>query len=163
MGAGGFLPAFNFGDSSDLESTLQQMQVPTNAKKDRPLSSQSSASIYANADFNASAPALHDRTNSSSNNKATAPSMGLRSATVPLTKNSKKLTFAANLSVYHTFSPSAYDRRSEPATCNRLTPVLAQRIKEELNSYKMEEMEVHPTSRVQYVAMSHNASQRFVS
>lgn len=45
-----------------------------------------------------------------------------------------------------------YDRRSEPATWSRLTPALAQRIKEELNSYKMEEMEVHTSSRIQYVS-----------
>jgi len=41
-----------------------------------------------------------------------------------------------------------YDRRSEPATWSRLTPALAQRIKEELNSFKMEEMEVHAASRI---------------
>ncbi|KIK93549.1 hypothetical protein PAXRUDRAFT_828869 [Paxillus rubicundulus Ve08.2h10] len=61
---------------------------------------------------------------------------------------SKKLVFANNLSVYDTFSPTVYDRRSEPATWSRLTPALAQRIKEELNSYKMEEMEVHACSRM---------------
>lgn len=61
----------------------------------------------------------------------------------------KRTTFAANLSIYDTFSASIYDRRCEPATCNRLTPALAQRIKEELNAYKMEEMEVHVASRVQ--------------
>ena len=44
---------------------------------------------------------------------------------------------------------TVYDRRSEPATWSRLTPALAQRIKEELNSYKMEEMEVHASSRIQ--------------
>ncbi|KAF8603130.1 hypothetical protein BDV93DRAFT_442962 [Ceratobasidium sp. AG-I] len=70
-----------------------------------------------------------------------------RSATAP--GRSRRLTFANNLSVYDTFAPSTYDRRSEPATCNRLTPALAQRIKEELNSYKMEEMEVHASSRAQ--------------
>ncbi len=53
--------------------------------------------------------------------------------------------------MYDTFSPLAYDRRSEPATCNQLTPALAQRIKEELNAYKMEEMEVHHSSRAQLV------------
>ncbi|KAJ7719238.1 hypothetical protein DFH07DRAFT_1009707 [Mycena maculata] len=67
-----------------------------------------------------------------------------RAATTP----AKKLAFASNLSVYDTFSASMYDRRSEPATWSRLTPALAQRIKEELNSYKMEEMEVHAASRI---------------
>jgi hypothetical protein len=61
----------------------------------------------------------------------------------------KNISFAATLSIYDTFSSSAYDRRSEPSTANRLTPALAQRIKEELNSYKMEEMEVHSASKIQ--------------
>jgi hypothetical protein len=74
------------------------------------------------------------------------PSLTHRSATAP----AKRLTFANNLSVYDTFSSSVYDRRSEPATWSRLTPALALRIKEELNSYKMEEMEVHAASRIQY-------------
>ncbi len=77
-----------------------------------------------------------------------APTLTHRSATAP---TSKRLAFASNLSVYDTFSASVYDRRSEPATWSRLTPALAQRIKEELNSYKMEEMEVHAASRIQYV------------
>ncbi|KAJ7221974.1 hypothetical protein B0H12DRAFT_1241148 [Mycena haematopus] len=67
-----------------------------------------------------------------------------RAATAPVRK---QLAFASNLSVYDTFSASMYDRRSEPATWSRLTPALAQRIKEELNSYKMEEME-HPILRL---------------
>ncbi|KAF8555928.1 hypothetical protein OG21DRAFT_1483506 [Imleria badia] len=69
-----------------------------------------------------------------------------RSASGPAT--SKKLVFADSLSVYDTFSSTVYDRRSEPATWSRLTPALAQRIKEELNSFKMEEMEVHACSRM---------------
>lgn len=77
-----------------------------------------------------------------------------RSATTP---TSKRLMFAQNLSVYDTFPASVYDRRSEPATWSRLTPALAQRIKEELNSYKMEEMEVHSASRIQYVSYHRSA------
>ena len=75
------------------------------------------------------------------------PTLQHRSATTP----AKRLAFATNLSIYDTFSAAMYDRRSEPATWSRLTPALAQRIKEELNSYKMEEMEVHASSRVQCV------------
>ncbi|KAE9398614.1 hypothetical protein BT96DRAFT_940008 [Gymnopus androsaceus JB14] len=86
---------------------------------------------------NSSAPAL-------STIGSSAPTLTHRSATTP----SKRLAFANNLSVYDTFPPSVYDRRSEPATWSRLTPALAQRIKEELNSYKMEEMEVHAASRI---------------
>ncbi|KAI0075923.1 hypothetical protein K474DRAFT_1676021 [Panus rudis PR-1116 ss-1] len=87
---------------------------------------------------NSSAPALS--TMFSSN----PPTLSHRSATAP----AKRLAFATNLSVYDTFPANVYDRRSEPATWSRLTPALAQRIKEELNSYKMEEMEVHVASRV---------------
>lgn len=86
---------------------------------------------------NSSAPAL-------STIPTTPPTLTHRSATTP----AKRLVFANNLSVYDTFSSAVYDRRSEPATWSRLTPALAQRIKEELNSYKMEEMEVHACSRM---------------
>ncbi|TFK38631.1 hypothetical protein BDQ12DRAFT_722968 [Crucibulum laeve] len=94
-------------------------------------------SIFQHPNLNSSAPVLSSITSS-------APTMTHRSATSP----SKRLAFASNLSVYDTFSASVYDRRSEPATWSRLTPALAQRIKEELNSYKMEEMEVHAASRI---------------
>jgi hypothetical protein len=77
------------------------------------------------------------------NNTATPPN--------PLKAPKRNISFAATLSIYDTFSGSVYDRRSEPSTANRLTPALAQRIKEELNSYKMEEMEVHHASRIQSV------------
>ncbi|PSR71129.1 hypothetical protein PHLCEN_2v12975 [Hermanssonia centrifuga] len=87
---------------------------------------------------NSSAPAL------STMFTASPPTLTHRSATSP----AKRLAFASNLSVYDTFPATVYDRRSEPATWSRLTPALAQRIKEELNSYKMEEMEVHASSRV---------------
>ncbi|KAG8902647.1 hypothetical protein FRB99_004299 [Tulasnella sp. 403] len=143
-GISGLLPALSFeeADSSSLTASLSAFAA--GGGKERPLSGHSSFS-YSNPDFNASAPALAQVNTTAS--QPAPPNMAIRSATVPLTRN-KKLTFAANLSVYHTFSPMVYDRRSEPATCNRLTPALAQRIKEELNSYKMEEMEVHQASRM---------------
>lgn len=90
---------------------------------------------------NSSAPALSTMFN------VHPPTLTHRSQTTP----AKRLAFAANLSVYDTFPATVYDRRSEPATWSRLTPALAQRIKEELNSYKMEEMEVHAASRIQCV------------
>ncbi|KAI9462712.1 hypothetical protein HD554DRAFT_1442366 [Boletus coccyginus] len=88
---------------------------------------------------NSSAPAL-------STIPAVPATLSHRSASGPAI--AKKLVFADSLSVYDTFSSTVYDRRSEPATWSRLTPALAQRIKEELNSYKMEEMEVHACSRM---------------
>jgi hypothetical protein len=103
------------------------------------------SAIFQNPTFNSSAPALSLSLLSASTKSP--PTLTHRSQTAP----PKRLTFASNLSVYDTFPPAVYDRRSEPATWNRLTPALAQRIKEELNSYKMEEMEVHAASRIQCV------------
>ncbi|KAF8150410.1 hypothetical protein K438DRAFT_1779039 [Mycena galopus ATCC 62051] len=96
--------------------------------------------MYNHPALNSSAPAL-TTFGSGPTGVAAVP----RAATAPVRKH---LAFASNLSVYDTFSASMYDRRSEPATWSRLTPALAQRIKEELNSYKMEEMEVHAASRI---------------
>ncbi|EEY22770.1 conserved hypothetical protein [Verticillium alfalfae VaMs.102] len=45
--------------------------------------------------------------------------------------------------IFHDTWPSGeYDRRGDIATCNRLTPMLAQQIKEELNSFKMHDEEI---------------------
>jgi hypothetical protein len=100
----------------------------------------SERTLFNHPNLNSSAPVL-------STMLSTPPTLSHRSATTP----AKRLAFANNLSVYDTFPSSVYDRRSEPATWSRLTPALAQRIKEELNSFKMEEMEVHAASRIQYV------------
>lgn len=80
------------------------------------------------------------------------PLLGVSSSVAPpraaTSPPSKRLTFAANLSVHTTWPPAVYDRRGEAATCSRLTPALAQRIKDELNNYKLQEMEVHQHSRI---------------
>jgi hypothetical protein len=47
------------------------------------------------------------------------------------------ISFSPRLQFYDAWSASDYDRRGDIATCNRLTPMLAQQIKEELNSFKM--------------------------
>ncbi|KAK9417996.1 putative Protein BNI4 [Seiridium unicorne] len=59
----------------------------------------------------------------------------------------RNATFSPRIIFHDTWPPQEYDRRGEIATCNRLTPMLAQQIKEELNSFKME-MEVHETSKI---------------
>ncbi len=96
---------------------------------------------YANAAHNTSAPALSNALSGGKSGKST------RAVTAPV-RVRKNLIWSPECAVYHTFHASEYDRRSEPATCNRLTPQLAQQIKDELNGYKMEEMDVHPSSRV---------------
>lgn len=49
----------------------------------------------------------------------------------------RNATFSPRIVFYDTWPSQEYDRRSEIATCNRLTPMLAQQIKEELNTFKM--------------------------
>ncbi|KAL2181774.1 uncharacterized protein P884DRAFT_190262 [Thermothelomyces heterothallicus CBS 202.75] len=79
-----------------------------------------------------------DSNNNNSNNKAT-----------PGTPQSTKrcTTFSPRIVFFETWPSQEYDRRGDIATCNRLTPMLAQQIKEELNSFKME-MEVHENSKI---------------
>ncbi|KAG5642558.1 hypothetical protein DXG03_002545 [Asterophora parasitica] len=141
------LPPLAFDASLSLESPAKEPSTPTNATHNQnPLAShppEKSNAIFKHPNLNSSAPALSTMT-------STTVLLTHRSTTAP----SKRLVFANNLSVYDTFPASVYDRRSEPATWSRLTPALAQRIKEELNSYKMEEMEVHAASRIQYVSRS---------
>lgn len=75
----------------------------------------------------------------------------------------KGITFSPRIQFHDAWSASDYDRRGDIATCNRLTPILAQQIKEELNTFKMvciclhlaflhvltmsQEMEVHEQSK----------------
>ncbi|KAI0202207.1 hypothetical protein F4808DRAFT_82720 [Astrocystis sublimbata] len=65
----------------------------------------------------------------------------------PQAGHKRNATFSPRIVFHDTWPPGEYDRRGEIATCNRLTPMLAQQIKEELNSFKME-MEVHETSKI---------------
>lgn len=54
----------------------------------------------------------------------------------PVTPN-RNISFSPRIQFHDTWTSGEYDRRGEIATCNRLTPMLAQQIKEELNSFKM--------------------------
>lgn len=49
----------------------------------------------------------------------------------------RNISFSPRIQFYDAWSSTDYDRRGEIATCNRLTPMLAQQIKEELNTFKM--------------------------
>ena len=49
----------------------------------------------------------------------------------------RNISFSNRIQFYDVWSSQEYDRRGDIATCNRLTPMLAQQIKEELNSFKM--------------------------
>ena len=52
----------------------------------------------------------------------------------PQAAQKRNATFSPRLIFHDTWPSQEYDRRGEIATCNRLTPMLAQQIKEELNS-----------------------------
>ncbi|EGE80592.1 hypothetical protein BDDG_03533 [Blastomyces dermatitidis ATCC 18188] len=65
----------------------------------------------------------------------------------PQTVTARNISFSPRIQFHDTWPSGEYDRRGDIATCNRLTPLLAQQIKEELNTFKME-MEVHESSKV---------------
>jgi len=79
-----------------------------------------SQSIYSSPSHNTSAPTL-----SLAAQKTITP----RSMTSPQAR--RRLIWAPECAVYSTYDAGTYDRRSEPATCNRLTPELAVAIKQE--------------------------------
>ena len=62
-----------------------------------------------------------------------------QSKSLPGTPHSlvRNITFSPRIQFHDTWTANDYDRRGEIATCNRLTPMLAQQIKEELNTFKM--------------------------
>jgi hypothetical protein len=73
----------------------------------------------------------------------------------------RSVSFGTRVQFFDVWSSSEYDRRGDVVTCNCLTPLLAQQIKEELNTFKMvrllrwlpqiadhsQEMEVHEESK----------------
>ncbi|KAI1942828.1 bud neck involved protein [Ophidiomyces ophidiicola] len=73
----------------------------------------------------------------------------VRANSAPATpqNSAKNISFSPRIQFHDTWPSGEYDRRGDIATCNRLTPLLAQQIKEELNTFKME-MEVHESSKV---------------
>ena len=57
--------------------------------------------------------------------------------TTPGQQPKRCTTFSPRIVFFETWPSQEYDRRGDIATCNRLTPMLAQQIKEELNNFKM--------------------------
>ncbi|CAG8759361.1 15215_t:CDS:2 [Cetraspora pellucida] len=74
-----------------------------------------------------------------------------RDTELPLTPSTpsslKKLQFSSNILIHETWTRDDYDRRGDQTTCNKLTPLLAQKIKQELNEFKLIEMQVHEDSK----------------
>jgi hypothetical protein len=66
------------------------------------------------------------------------PAVSSNSApTSPASMSRYNVSFSPRITFHDTWPSGEYDRRGEIATCNRLTPMLAQQIKEELNTFKM--------------------------
>lgn len=62
-------------------------------------------------------------------------------------KIKKGVQFSSRVILYETHHPDDYDRHPESATCNQLTPALAQEIKDELNAFK-QLMPIHELSQI---------------
>ncbi|KAJ5167500.1 uncharacterized protein N7482_006281 [Penicillium canariense] len=70
-----------------------------------------------------------------------------KSAPITPQPGGRNIVFSPRIQFHETWPSGEYDRRGEIATCNRLTPLLAQQIREEINNFKME-MEVHENSKI---------------
>ncbi|EPS25147.1 hypothetical protein PDE_00078 [Penicillium oxalicum 114-2] len=70
-----------------------------------------------------------------------------KSAPMTPQPTSRNIMFSPRIQFHDTWPSGEYDRRGDIATCNRLTPLLAQQIREEINNFKME-MEVHENSKI---------------
>ncbi|KAI8932815.1 hypothetical protein NX059_010301 [Plenodomus lindquistii] len=120
------------GTNSDSGSpVLKPVDAAANAANSRS-NSPSTPKAEPSPDYFAKPPRIP---NGSTRSLPTTPHGGMRN-----------ISFSPRIQFHDAWSPQDYDRRGDIATCNRLTPMLAQQIKEELNSFKME-MEVHESSK----------------
>ena len=67
-------------------------------------------------------------------------------ANLPAPTATNSVRFSSRIILYDTYDGDEYDRHPDTATCNQLTPLLAQQIKAELNTFKSE-MEIHTDSQ----------------
>ncbi|RUS23638.1 hypothetical protein BC938DRAFT_474845 [Jimgerdemannia flammicorona] len=64
-------------------------------------------------------------------------------------RSQRSLQFAPSIQIHETHASGDYDRRCDTnVTCAKLTPLIAMKIKQELNEYKLKEMDVHIDSRI---------------
>ncbi|ORY91084.1 hypothetical protein BCR43DRAFT_498484 [Syncephalastrum racemosum] len=93
-------------------------------------------------------PRLRPAPSSSSTSLVSASTSTAVPSTTASAKKAGRLQFCPTIQVHETFSSSEYDRRCDNnATCQKLTPLLAMKIKQELNEFKLSEMEIHTESR----------------
>lgn len=120
------------GTNSDSGSPVLRPVDMSNQRSNSPGTPKADNASMRNEDYFGKPPRI---LNGSTRSLPTTPHGGLRN-----------ITFSPRIQFHDAWSPQDYDRRGDIATCNRLTPMLAQQIKEELNSFKME-MEVHELSK----------------
>lgn len=101
-------------------------------------------------------PFYHDRIPSLSDQSAASSPRSLTSfisrirklpmASPKIVQKQGGVRFSSRIILYDTYNGEEYDRHPDIGTCNQLTPLLAQQIREELNQVKSE-MEVHQDSQ----------------
>lgn len=127
---------FNQLEESFAESPLQSAYIPgAQAAVNRPIS-MSFRGLRA--------PQFNSTTDISALSRASPQTNITSSTSVRGTK--RVVEFSSRIILYDTYSEYEYDRHPDIATCNQLTPQLAQMIKDELNELK-NEMEIHEDSK----------------
>lgn len=72
-------------------------------------------------------------------------STGAKSAPItPQPVGGRNINWNPRIQFHDTWPSGEYDRRGDIATCNRLTPLLAQQIREEINNFKMVRIHAGP-------------------
>ncbi|KAI8071499.1 hypothetical protein BC940DRAFT_345114 [Gongronella butleri] len=128
--------------TSSVSSSISASKVARPRKKIRkPTSTAAATATIGNA---SSSPVPLDK-----KDDAVTPILRASSpATAANSSKKKHVRFVSTTMVQDTFSKHDYDRASDPyAACARLTALLANQIKEELNAFKLHEMVVHHQSR----------------
>lgn len=136
-----------FGGSSDdldldldleLENDKENIPLVLAVPPPRPLFIHKKISLWASTDTQSSP--------SSMNSFITRTFKRPPKANVAVPQSPTGVRFSSRIILYDTYNGDDYDRHPDTATCNQLTPALAQMIKEELNQVKSE-MEVHEDLR----------------
>ncbi|CAO3687182.1 unnamed protein product [Rhizopus stolonifer] len=82
------------------------------------------------------------------NKNSIKPTKGILKREIQHNFEKKRIEFKQD-TIYKTYSRKRYDRRSDPdAIFTRLTPGIVQEIRQELNHFKLYEMSVHESSRI---------------
>lgn len=130
------------GDSDELDSDLEddleledKENIPIlSMPPPKPLFMHKRISLWGTTDSHQSSPSSMNSFISRTFKRS--PKVNMAKLVVP------GVRFSSRIILYDTYNGDDYDRHPDTATCNQLTPALAQQIKEELNQVKSE-MEVH--------------------